>query len=466
MRTLFLLVLVVILGGGYWWWSPKVDSYQYQTVSVSQGKVEKLVVSSGTLEAVTMVEVGSQVSGQIVELLVDYNDQVTAGQLIAKLNNSSYLAKVSQLEADVVMANAALGEKKANVQKAEANASRSQQELQRLQSLLKKSFSSQADIDISNANYKVAQAELAVAKAQVISAQAYIRQKQANLDEALVNLDETQIRSPITGVVLNRLVSEGQTVAASMTTPVLFKIAGDLSKMQIEAFIDEADIAQVKEGQLVRFTVDAWPEKNFIGKTTQVRKTATTNSNVVTYTVVISVDNSEQLLLPGMTANTEIITASKDNVLRIPNSVLRFQPAKQFQQEKTSQQQSLSRFASLQLTEQQQQLILEELTSAKPKLSTMGGGAASKARAAMKNRLNNLMKKILTPEQLQQYEALQSKRKKSKDRGAKETIWRLDKEQNPKSVTVFTGMQDDQYTELLEGKLTLGDELINSAQKR
>lgn len=465
MRTLSILLIVALLGTGYWWWQPDADNYEYQTVSVTQGKVEKQVVSSGTLGAVTLVEVGSQVSGQIVELLVDYNDQVTAGQLIAKLDNSSYLAKVSQLEADVAMANAALGEKQAGVQKAQANENRSLQDLQRMQSLLIKNFSSQSDIDTAEADYKVAQAELAVAKAQVVSAQAYIKQKQAAYDEALVNLEETEIRSPITGVVLDRLVSEGETVAASMTTPVLFSIAGNLSDMQIEAFIDEADIAQVKEGQAVRFTVDAWPEKNFVGQLSQVRKAATDSSSVVTYTVVISVDNNEQLLLPGMTANTEIITASKQNVVRIPNSVLRFKPSQEQKNKKPTTEQMLSRYDELQLTAEQKKLITAELEKQKPKVAAQGGNASSKARSAKRNRLGNVMRKVLDEQQFAQYKAMQSNRKRASSTGKKENIWVLDEAQNLKKITIYTGMQDDQYTELLNSDLKAGDKVVNSAQK-
>jgi len=468
MRILSILIIVAILGSGYWWWQPNSERYEYQTVAITQGKVEKQVVSSGTLGAVTLVEVGSQVSGQIVELLVDYNDQVTAGQLIAKLDNSSYVAKVSQLEADVAMANAALGEKQASVLKAQATMDKSLLDLQRVQSLLAKNFTSQSDIDTAEADYTIAQAELAVANAQVVSAQAYIQQKQAAYDEALVNLDETQIRSPITGVVLDRLVSEGQTVAASMTTPVLFTIAGDLNSMQIEAFIDEADIAQVKEGQTVRFTVDAWPEKNFVGYISQVRKAATDSSSVVTYTVVIAVDNNEQLLLPGMTANTEIITASKENVLRIPNSVLRFKPADMQQpSKKQSSEQMLSRFENLQLTAEQKKLITAELDKQKAKKATQGpGGKASSQRAAGRNRLGNVMRKVLDEKQFAQYKAMQSNRQVASRMGTKETIWVLDEAQNLKALTVYTGMQDDQYTELVNSKLNAGDKIVNSAQKR
>lgn len=466
MRILLVVLTVVILGGGYWWWLPSADSYQYQTTDVSQGKVEKQVVSSGTLGAVTLVEVGSQVSGQIVELLADYNDSVEQGQLIARLDNSSYLAKVSQLEADVAMAKAALGEKQAGVQKAQANMSRSEQDLKRLQSLLTKSFSSQSEIDTSEADYQVAQAELAVANAQVISAQAYIQQKQANLDEALVNLDETQIRSPITGVVLDRLVSEGQTVAASMTTPVLFSIAGDLSQMQIEAFIDEADIALIKNGQLVRFSVDAWPEKNFVGEITLVRKAANDDSSVVTYTVVISVDNSGQLLLPGMTANTELIIESKDNVLRIPNSALRFQPSAQQQSKKDSGNKMLKRYESLQLSDAQKKLITSELDKQKANTQPTTRSASSKARTTQRNRLDNIMQKVLEPEQLEQFKAMRSPRKRGNSEGQKETIWILDSDNQPQRITVFIGMQDDQFSEVLSGQLQVGDKVINSALKR
>lgn len=466
MRTLFMIIIAAIVGCVYWWWQPTSTSYEYQTIAVTQGKVEKQVVSSGTLGAVTLVEVGSQVSGQIVELLADYNDQVSAGQLIARLDDSSYLAKVSQLEADVAMAKAALGEKQAEVQKAQANADKSQQDLQRLQSLLKRNFTSQADIDSGEAEYKVAQADLVVAKAQVVSAQAYIQQKQASLDEAIVNLDETQIRSPISGVVLDRLVSEGQTVAASMTTPVLFSIAGDLAEMQIEAYIDEADIAQVKQGQTVRFTVDAWPEKNFVGAISQVRKAATDSSSVVSYTVVIAVDNSEQLLLPGMTANTEIITASKNNVLRIANTVLRFQPVEQKKGKNGGNDKMLSRYEELQLSDEQKQRITAELAKQSDKAKPMGGGAADQARSAQRNRLRNIMKKVLTEDQLAQYRAMQSQRKAASKSGKKETLWVLDEAQKLRKVTVYTGMQDDQYTELLNAPLTAGDLVVNSAQQR
>ncbi len=271
----------------------------YQTAVVTRGPLTQGVTATGTLNPVVNVQVGSQVSGNISKLFVDFNSRVKAGQTVAQIDPTLFQAAVTQAEGDLASAQAAL-------ELARANATR-------VQELFTKKNSSQADVD--------------QAMATLHQAEANVKIKQGALNRAKADLEHCTITSPIDGIVISRSVDVGQTVAASLQAPVIFTIANDLTKMQIDANVAEADVGVVAIAQNVDFTVDAFPNRTFHGEVTQVRNAPITVQNVVTYDTVIGVNNAELKLKPGMTANVSIIVAHKDNVLQIKNAALRYRPA-------------------------------------------------------------------------------------------------------------------------------------------
>ncbi len=308
---LFLLALAV----GGWAWKVKFAEKppQYTTEQVSRGDVTRVVSATGTIQAVNTVTVGSQVSGTIRRILVDYNSPVKKGQLLAEIDPALFVAQARQAEAELAQSRAGLAEAEASLREAE-------REYARQKSLHASDF-------VARSAVEAAVTALATARSRVESARAGVRSSTAMLNQRLTNLGYTKILSPVNGVVTGKKVSEGQTVAASLSAPELFTIAEDLSKMQVEAAVDEADIGYVQEGMSVTFTVDTYPEDTFTGKVRQVRLSPSTTENVVTYTVIISAANPDLRLKPGMTANVNIETASAKNVLKVPNAALRFRPA-------------------------------------------------------------------------------------------------------------------------------------------
>src|SRR5213596_993395 len=271
----------------------------YQTATVTRGAITQAVTATGTLNPVVNVQVGSQVSGNIAKLFVDFNSQVKAGQVVAQIDPALFQATVTQAEGDLASTQAAL-------ELARVNAKRTQQ-------LFARKTSSQADLDQAMANLHQAEVNVKI--------------KQGALDKAKADLDHCTITSPIDGIVISRNVDVGQTVAASLQAPVIFQIANDLTKMQIDANVAEADVGVLEVGQDVDFTVDAFPMRTFRGKVVQVRNAPITVQNVVTYDTVIGMSNADLKLKPGMTANVSIIVAQKDNVLQIKNAALRYRPA-------------------------------------------------------------------------------------------------------------------------------------------
>jgi len=317
MRKLVILVLIVIIAaGGAWYLLKKGDKApQYKTASVHRTDLEATVTATGTVNAVTTVLVGTQVSGTINALYVDYNSPVTKGQLLAQIDPSTFQAQVDQARANLLNA-------EANLEKSEASLVDAQRTYERNKQLIAKNFIAQSDLDTSETNVQTN-------KAQVDAARASVLQNRAALSQAETNLRYTKILSPVNGTVISRNIDVGQTVAASFQTPTLFTIANDLTKMQIDTSVDEADVGNVKVGQEARFTVDAYPDTNFTGKVAQVRNAAVMVQNVVTYDVVVQVDNKDLKLKPGMTANVSIITARRSGVLVVANSALRYHPEKQ-----------------------------------------------------------------------------------------------------------------------------------------
>ncbi len=327
-RTLLTLTAILLLALGVWWWlgSDENGPVSYQTAMVERGALKASITATGTLSALVTVQVGSQLSGQISALYVDFNSPVTKDQVIARIDPATFETRVTQAEAELAIAKANVAQAEASVSEARAVLEEARRTLARAEKLRVRGNVAQSQLDTAQAEVQKAEARLKAAEAQVITARAQVQQRQASLDSARVDLERTYIRSPVNGVVIDRTVDLGQTVAASLQAPVLFTIAQDLSDMQLEVSVDEADIGQIREGQEVIFTVDAYPERIFSGRVKQIRKAPKIDQNVVTYTVIVSAGNTDQTLLPGMTANVEIITAQAENVLKIPNQALHFRP--------------------------------------------------------------------------------------------------------------------------------------------
>jgi HlyD family secretion protein len=266
------------------------------------------------------------VSGQVTKVYVDFNSPVKAGQVLAEIDSTRVRARVQQSEAQVALARAGLQQTVANVARARSELEIQERDFARQRALAERGFVSKAGLDIAQSKLNSARNALQVALAQTQSGNAQISQGTAELSSARLDLNRTVIVAPASGVIINKLVEPGTTVAASFQTPNLFEIAADTTKMQVEASVDEADIGQIVEGQDVTFTVDSYPNDIFRAKVRQVRKAPVETQNVVSYLVIIDVDNKDGKLLPGMTANVEIITGAKANVLRVPTNALRFRP--------------------------------------------------------------------------------------------------------------------------------------------
>jgi HlyD family secretion protein len=341
----------------------------YRTATTEKGDLVSTVTAGGTLNAVVLVEVGSQVSGQVRDLLVDFNSAVTQGQVIARISPEIYEARVAQARAELLTIQAGLPVQQAAVERARAEldntksalemakaqtvraelaADDAKRDLNRKQSLAERAIVSVSDWERIQSVHRSSEAQLAAARAQELSQASAIRaaeaaarmaeaqllaaavqvtQREAILRQAQIDLERTYIRAPVTGTVVNRSVNRGQTVAASLQAPTLFTIAQDLRQMQVEASVVEADVSRFAVGQPVSYTVDAHPGRSFTGSVQQIRKAPQTVQNVVTYTVVISTENPDEALLPGMTANLQVVVDRKTDVLKVPNAALRFRPS-------------------------------------------------------------------------------------------------------------------------------------------
>jgi HlyD family secretion protein len=300
----------LVAGAGYYFYQKQAAAspeLRYKTQALAKGDVTQTVSANGTLNPVTLVSVGTQVSGTVKKLHVDFNDQVKAGQVLAELDDAIYSAQVRQSDASVASAQASL-------QLARTNETR-------MKSLYQQEYVSRQELDPAVQAREAAEAQARLARAQN--------------DRDRANLGYSVIRSPVSGVVVDRQIDVGQTVAASFQTPTLFKIAQDLTQMQIYTTFAEADIGAIRVDQPVRFNVDAFPNRSFRGKVKQIRLNPTTQQNVVTYNVVVAVENPEQILMPGMTAYVSIVVAQKKGVLLVPNTALRFKPAEADKVEKT-----------------------------------------------------------------------------------------------------------------------------------
>ncbi|MBQ4491610.1 MAG: efflux RND transporter periplasmic adaptor subunit [Pyramidobacter sp.] len=310
----FALVASLVAGGGIWYTETRASGadVSYRTARVRRGSLRSTIQATGTLSAEETVDVGTQISGTIREIYVDYNDKVTEGQLIAVMDSRTQQADVDMARANVLSA-------KADLAKANAKLLKANRDLNRTRQLVKKDLIARSELDADVA-------EQATAKADLMAAQARVAQYEATLRKQEINLGYTKIYSPVDGVVVAKNVEKGQTVAASYQTPSIAEIARDLKQMQVEVNVDEADIGSVKVGQKAEFTVDAFTDTTFRGQVTQVRISPKSSNSVVSYTVIVKVNNDEEKLMPGMTANVSLIVTEKNDILLVPNAALRFRP--------------------------------------------------------------------------------------------------------------------------------------------
>src|SRR5688572_4548914 len=340
--AIIVLAIAVLAAGGWYWYDSRggEGEVRYRTAKVERGPIAAVVVASGTLNATTTVQVGSQISGQVKEIHADFNSAVKKDQVIARIDPSTFELRVNQARADldsaegaVAVARAGLAAQQAELGRVKVTLADAQRDVERKKQLVDKKFISPADLDkavvvldTTREQLKAVQAQIKVSEAQVSSARAAVKQRESLLKQAQVDLERTIIRAPVDGTVILRDVDAGQTVAASLQAPVLFTIAQDLRDMQVEAAIDEADVGRLRVGMPASFAVDAFPRRNFTGEIKQIRKSPQNVQNVVSYTVVISAANPDMALLPGMTANVRVVVENRAAALKVPNAALRWRP--------------------------------------------------------------------------------------------------------------------------------------------
>ncbi len=362
------MVVLAMGGAGLWYYLGSKNQALYQTATIDKGTVRASISATGSCNAVVTVQVGSQVSGNIKALYADFNTKVKKGQLVAEIDPQVFQARVDQTkasldsanasvvsaraqeakaDADIASARAAAANQNAAISKAKAAAQDANRKLVARKSLFQQGIISKEDMDTAQSTYdqavaeqqaaaaqldaanhqiQAAQATFDVAKTQLSSAQSQVKQAQASLEQAQLDLDHTRIIAPVDGTVIARHMDVGQTVAASFQAPTIFEVAQDLTKMQVDTNVDEADVGQVKLNQPVKFTVDAYPGTTFPGSVTQIRQAPINVQNVITYDIVVAVSNPDLKLFPGMTANVKILTNQVDDVIKIPNAALRFKP--------------------------------------------------------------------------------------------------------------------------------------------
>ncbi len=483
-RILIIVVALAAVAAALWFWKGRggADEQRFRTAKIEQGDIRVAISATGTLNALSTVDVGSEVSGKVTEVLADFNDRVRKGQVIARIDPSTFEAQIAQGDATIASA-------RANLQTAQAGLRNAELDYSRKASLVQQKLIARSDLDL-------ALAARDQARAQVTAAEAQIRQQQASTQNFRLNLGRTVIFSPVDGVVLNRSVEPGQTVAASLQAPVLFKIAEDLVRMEIVLAVDESDIGQVKQGQVVSFTVDAFPDRQFRGEVSQVRLSATNTNNVITYPVVVAVDNSDEVLLPGMTTNAEIEVSRRDNILKVPNAAMRFKPPVEDPADAQTPQRNGGMTdelpgiaASLQLDATQQAVFDAAMTKMRERLaartaappqgqsggSLFGGrppGAGGNASGAGGNASGAMRKRMLERMNQQFAEfraALRDPQRQQWDTavnalvGARRAPVYLLVEGKPKQVMVRVGASDGTSTEI-SGDLKAGDELIVGVQ--
>jgi HlyD family secretion protein len=440
---------------------------QVETAVIDRGDIVRSVASSGAVRPLITVEVGSQLSGQVAEIYADFNTPVEKDQVIALIDTKTFETRVLQNEADLRVAESNVIVQRAGIDRAKANLRKAQLEFERARPLRESGTLSASDYDSALAGFESAKADLTMAEAQLQNALAALEQRKASLESAQIDLGRTRIRSPIDGVVIERAVDQGQTVAASLSSPTLFRIAQDLRQIQIEANVDEADIGNVREGNPVSFTVDAYPDMTFSGAVDQVRLAPVEQASVVTYTVIITAENPERKLLPGMTAIVEIVTGKMEDVLRVPNPALRFTPPEESGLAAAPDAgpgearagagagggrvlQDLQRLGDeLGLTPEQVSAIESGVRAALSDMrSAMQGGGPDAdreaLRAQMRGRIGKVFRENLNDEQYTAYERMQSSRQSMRPG----QVWVQGDDGAVRPLGVRLGIGDDRFTEV------------------
>jgi HlyD family secretion protein len=472
-----LLGLPVAIAGG-WWMLPKSvvdrgrqllgqqsgEKITYNTVAVDKGEIRKVVSTSGPVRALVTVAIGSQISGQIESLKVDFNSEVKAGDVLAVIDNRTFEARVAQSRADLLAAQAALAIQEAAVKRSQAVSEQAERNLTRQKTLQQKGYAATATLDTANRDIEVAAAEQESAVAQIASAKAVIVQREASLKQAEIDLDRTRIIAPINGTVISRTIDVGQTVAASLQAPELFKIAQDLRRIRIESQVNEADVGQVQQDNPATFTVDAYPDRTFQGKVTQVRLSATELQNVITYTVIIEASNDDRKLFPGMTANVQIEVSKKDSVLRVPNDALRFKPRADASAGRNDRgERMITRLkGDIQLTDAQEQVVRDELKKVLATRTSAPGGVQTDIAdpSAMRQRMQAAVEQTLTPLLTAEQQPLFEKWKRGRENSKNGGVHVLNAQGQLERRFVRLGIADDRFTEIESGQLAEGDRVV------
>ncbi len=512
MSLLLVLVLGGMAAGGYLFYEGQQQPPHYLTVAVERGTITTTVNATGIVNAVTTVQVGTQVSGTILKLLVDFNSPVKEGEVIAQIDPAPLATKVAQGRANVasatagvqvaqattVNAKAAVETAQANAESARANVEKSKvaladarRILERNKEMARKSLIAQNDLDTAQATYDGAVAQLKASEAQLeatagqfksalaqqrlaaaqeMAAAAQVDQAKATLQAAELDLEHTTIRAPVNGIVVSRSVDVGQTVAASLQAPTLFLIAQDLTQMQVDTNVSEADIGRVQVGQTATFT----------GQVTQVRNAPITVQNVVTYDAVVQVANPDLQLKPGMTANISFLIAERKDVVRVPTAALRFQPDGAAQETSSQDSQAPQRGAGgganrsremqqqlikeLSLTPEQQTRLSEVFQKIGQQFRALREEESEERRQAMRRdmqaQIRAQIREFLTPEQRQKYEALMKTREEAQTQQRPGRVWVLGANGAPEPRALILGIANDTHTEVVSGDLTAGQQVI------
>jgi HlyD family secretion protein len=522
------LVLVLVLGGvaagGYLYYEGQQQPPRYLMATVERGAIATTVNATGVVNAVTTVQVGSQVSGTIQKLFVDFNSPVQEGDIIAQIDPALLSTKVAQARANVASARAAVQvaqattinakaavetaqanaeSARANVEKAKVALADARRILDRNKEMSRKSLIAQNELDTAQMTYDGAVAQLKVSEAQLeaatgqlksanaqqrlaaaqeLAAAAQVDQTKAALQAAELDLEHTTIRAPVTGIVVSRNVDVGQTVAASLQAPILFLIAQDLTQMQVDTNVSEADIGRVRIGQRVTFTVDAYQNITFTGEVMQVRNAPITVQNVVTYDAVVQVANPDLRLKPGMTANVSFLVAERQDVIKVPTAALRFQPEGVTQDSSSQSAQPPApqrgggsrggRFQEMQqqlikelaLTPEQQTRLSEVFQRTGRQFRAMREEESEERRQAVRREvqahIRAQIREMLTPEQRQKYDAWLRARDDTQPQTRPGRVWVLGANGTPEPRPLTIGIANDTHTEVVTGELTAGQQII------
>ena len=477
---------VVVFFAGFWTWSS--GDVQYFTAPVEQGDIQALVNATGTINAVTTVQVGSQVSGMVAELSVDFNSRVQKDEVIARIDPALFRTRVLQAEADLASAEAGvksvdadLAVAQANVERTAAGLREAELNLRRTLQLFEQGIASAEQRDsvqiaqeTAAANQRAAEAQIIQTRARGDQARAQVKQRQAQLEQARVDLEHTIIRAPIDGTVVARNVDRGQTVAASLQAPTLFTIAQDLTKMLVYCKTDESDVGRIRLGALATFKVDSFPYDTFRGHVTQVRMNAYTVQNVVTYDTIVEFDNPDRKLLPGMTAYVTIPVANARDVLKIPNGALRFTPDLLEEERRAL----LRKYGLLgepprppEGTVQAKETEPKREGSSAGPAGSAGQGMSEADRAKMRERFQNMSEEERARMRAE-FMARRAAGGKAESgfqgpprsgpgaEGAYQVVWKLNPDNSLQPLRVKTGLTDFTFTALLEGELKPGDKVI------